>query len=116
MRHKRKLAQLALPTDQRLAVLRGAVSSLIKHGKIKMTLAKAKAVKIVAEKLITKAKQGDVSARREAYKVLGDRDLVKTLFDMSSRFADRPGGYTRLTKIGVRKGDASPVALIEFVA
>lgn len=116
MRHKRKLAQLSLPTDQRLAVLRGAASSLIKHGKIKMTLAKAKSVRIMVDKLISKAKQGDVAARREAYKVLGDRDLVKTLFDMAPRFADRPGGYTRLTKIGVRKGDASPVALIEFTA
>ncbi len=116
MRHNKKLAQLALPTDQRLALLSGAAASLIKYGKIKMTLAKAKSVRIMVEKLITKAKQGDVSARREAYKVLGDRELVKTLFEMAPRFQERSGGYTRLTRIGVRKGDASPVALIEFVA
>ena len=116
MRHKLKLKNLGRPTDQRLAILHGAASSLIKYGKIKMTEVRAKEVRRIAEKLITLAKKGDVHARRQAYKVLRKRDLVKTLFDMAPRFADRPGGYTRLTKIGFRRGDGSPVSLIEFVA
>ncbi len=116
MRHKVKLKKLSKPTDQRLALLNSGVSSLIQHGRVKTTLTRAKEFKKIVEKLITLAKKGQVHSRREAYKKLGDRDIVKTLFDMAPRFADRPGGYTRIIKIGNRKGDNAPLALIEFVA
>ena len=90
-------------------------SALIKYGKIKLTLTRAKAVKPIVEKLVSMAKKGDVFSRRKAFAQLKDRTLVKTLFDLSPRFEGRPGGFTRITPIGFRKGDAAPLALLEFV-
>lgn len=116
MRHKLKLKKLGKPTDQRMAIINSGATALIKYGKVKMTLTRAKVIRRLSEKLITLAKKGDVAARRQAYKVVKDRDIVKTLFDMAPRFADRNGGYTRLTKLPPRKGDAADQALIEFVA
>lgn len=116
MRHKRGTKLLSRPTDQRLAILRAAAISLLEHGKIKMTATRAKALQQVVEPLITKAKVNDVAAHREVYKFLNNRDAVKKLFERAGKFADRPGGYTRLTKIGIRRGDAAPVSLIEFTA
>lgn len=115
MRHRLGLKNLSRPTDQRLAIIYGGVQSLIKYGKIKTTVTRAKEIRRAAERLITLSKRADVHAKRMAYRVLKDRDLVRTLFDMAPRFLNRAGGYTRLTKVGVRRGDAVAEALIEFV-
>lgn len=115
MRHKTGLAKLSRPTDQRLAMLYSEAAALIKYGKIKLTLTRAKAVTPIVHKLISLGKKGDINARRLALKKLHDRSLVKTLFDLVQRFEGRPGGFTRITKIGFRKGDAAPLALLELV-
>ncbi len=115
MRHRVKLKKLSRPTDQRLAMLYAQTASLIKYGKIKLTLTRAKAVKPIAERLFSLAKKNDVHSRRMAYKKLRDRDVIKTLFGMAPRFEGRPGGFTRITKIGFRRGDAAPLALLEIL-
>lgn len=115
MRHKTGLKKLGRPTDQRLAMLYHEAGALIKYGKIRLTLTRAKVVKSIAEKLISLAKRGDMNAKRRALAKLKDRDIVKNLFDLAPRFEGRPGGFTRLVKIGFRRGDAAPIALLEFV-
>jgi large subunit ribosomal protein L17 len=103
------------PAHQRL-MLNGLASQLFVHERINTTEAKAKAVRPVAEKLITFAKKGDVAARREVLKQITDRDVVHKLFsEIGPRYAERSGGYTRILKLGPRKGDAAPMALIELV-
>lgn len=97
-----------------MAILRAAAISLVEHGKIKMTATRAKALKQVIEPLLTSAKSKDVAAHRQVYKFLNNRDAVKKLFERAGKLADRHGGYIRLTKIGIRRGDAAPVSLIEF--
>ena len=90
--------------------------SLFKHGRIKTTETKAKRLRPLAEQLITKAKRGDLHARRQALAVVRDKDVVYQLFDqIAPRFGNRPGGYTRIVKTGPRKGDAAPMAIIELV-
>lgn len=104
------------PSHQRL-LLAGLASSLFTHEKVNTTESKAKAVRPLAEKLITFAKRGDVAARREVLKVIPDRDVVHKLFsEIGPRYADRPGGYTRILKLGQRKGDGAPMARIELVS
>ena len=104
------------PSHQRL-LLSGLASSLIRDGKIKTTEARAKAVRPVVEKLITKAKKGDLASRRLVLRQVPDRDVVHKLFaEVAPQFADRNGGYTRIVKLGPRKGDAAPMALIELIA
>ena len=104
------------PAHQKL-MLAGLAASLFEHERVKTTEAKAKALRPVAEKLITFAKRGDVAARREVLKVIPDRDVVHRLFaDIAPRFEERPGGYTRILKLGPRKGDGAPMAQIELVA
>jgi large subunit ribosomal protein L17 len=91
-------------------------TELIRHGRITTTLSKAKTVQPLAEKMITFAKAGDVHSRRQVLKVIRDRDVVHKLFaDVGPAFAERNGGYTRVLKTGVRKGDAAPMALLELV-
>jgi large subunit ribosomal protein L17 len=103
------------PAHQRL-MLGGLAAALFEHDRVRTTEAKAKALRPVAERLITFAKRGDVTARREVLKVVPDRDVVHRLFaEIAPRFADRPGGYTRILKTGPRKGDGAPMALIELV-
>lgn len=103
------------PAHQRL-MLGGLAASLFEHEKVNTTQAKAKALRPHAEKLITFAKRGDVAARREVLKVIPDRDVVHKLFsDIGPRYADRNGGYTRILKMGYRKGDGAPMARIELV-
>jgi large subunit ribosomal protein L17 len=103
------------PTHQKL-MLGGLAAALFSHERVRTTEAKAKALRPVAERLITFAKRGDVHARREVLKVIPDRDVVHTLFaDIAPRFAERNGGYTRILKIGPRKGDGAPMAQIELV-
>jgi len=103
------------PSHQRLIVANLA-SQLFEHGRITTTEAKARVLRPVAEKLITKAKRGDLHNRREVLKTVRDKSVVHTLFtEIAPTFAERPGGYTRITKIGPRKGDNAPMAVIELV-
>ena len=103
------------PAHQKL-LLSGLASSLIKDGKIKTTEARAKAVRPVVEKLITKAKKGDLASRRLVLRTITDRDVVHKLFsEVAPQYAERNGGYTRIVKLGPRKGDAAPMALIELI-
>ncbi|MBD8868517.1 50S ribosomal protein L17 [Nocardioides donggukensis] len=103
------------PAHQRLMVANLA-TALFEHGRITTTEAKARVLRPVAEKLITKAKRGDLHNRREVLKTVRDKSVVHTLFtEIAPTFAERPGGYTRVTKIGPRKGDNAPMAVIELV-
>jgi large subunit ribosomal protein L17 len=103
------------PAHQRL-MLNTLASQLFVHEKVNTTEAKAKAVRPIAEKMITYAKRGDLAARREVLKDIPDRDIVHKLFaEIGPRFAEREGGYTRILKLGPRKGDGAPMALIELV-
>jgi large subunit ribosomal protein L17 len=97
-------------------ILANLATELFRHGRITTTLAKAKMLRPYAERLITKGKQGDLHARRQVIAKLHDRDVVAYLFeDVAPRFADRDGGYTRILKLGPRKGDNAPMAIIELV-
>jgi large subunit ribosomal protein L17 len=103
------------PAHQKL-LLSGLASSLIRDGKIRTTEARAKAVRPVVERLITRAKKGDLASRRLALRTVPDRDVIHKLFsEVGPRYADRNGGYTRIVKLGPRKGDAAPMALIELI-
>src|SRR5215470_10035125 len=103
------------PAHERL-MLANLATSLFKHGKITTTETKAKRLRPLAEQLITKAKRGDLHARRHVLTVVRDKDVVYTLFDqIAPRYANRQGGYTRIVKTGPRKGDAAPMAVIELV-
>ncbi len=103
------------PSHQKL-MLSGLAAALFEHEKVRTTEARAKALRPVAERLITFAKRGDVHARREVLRVVPDRDAVHRLFaEIAPRMAERPGGYTRILKVGPRKGDGAPMAVIELV-
>src|SRR5215210_509924 len=116
MRHQKKTVKLGRTAEHRKALLANQVCSLIEHQRIKTTLAKAKAVRPLAEKMVTLGKKGSLHARRTALAVLRQKDAVKKLFeDIAPRTADRKGGYTRIVKLGARKSDSAPVAFIEWV-
>jgi large subunit ribosomal protein L17 len=116
MRHQKKTVKLGRTAEHRKALLANQVCSLIEHQRIKTTLAKAKAVRPLAEKMVTLGKQGSLHARRTALAVLRQKNAVKKLFDdIAPRSADRNGGYTRIVKLGARKSDSAPVAFIEWV-
>jgi large subunit ribosomal protein L17 len=103
------------PAHERL-ILANLATSLFRHGRITTTQAKAKRLRPFAEQLITKAKRGDLHARRQVLTVVRDRDVSTVLFDeIGPRYANRPGGYTRIVKAGPRRGDAAPMAIIELV-
>ncbi len=103
------------PAHQKL-ILSNLATALFEHGRITTTETRARVLRPVAEKLITKAKRGDLHNRREVLKTIHDKSVVHTLFtEIGPSFADRPGGYTRITKIGPRKGDNAPMAVIELV-
>jgi large subunit ribosomal protein L17 len=98
-------------------ILANLATALFEHGRITTTEARARRLRPVAEKLITAAKRGDLHARRQVLTVVADKGVVHTLFtEIGPGFAERPGGYTRITKIGPRKGDAAPMAVIELVS
>jgi large subunit ribosomal protein L17 len=104
------------PSDQRRALLRNLATSFLAAGRIETTEAKAKAVARISEKMITLAKRGDLHARRQALSYLLDEDVVKKLFDsIGPRYAARDGGYTRIVKVGPRRGDAAPIVILELV-
>jgi large subunit ribosomal protein L17 len=103
------------PAHEKL-ILANLATELFRHGKIKTTESKAKRLRPLAEQLITKAKRGDLHARRRVLGVVKDKDVVYALFEqIAPRYGNRPGGYTRITKTGPRKGDAAPMAVIELV-
>jgi large subunit ribosomal protein L17 len=103
------------PAHERL-ILANLAQSLFEYGRVTTTQAKARRLRPVAERLITKAKRGDLHARRQVLSVIRDKGVVHDLFEeIGPRFANRPGGYTRITKIGPRKGDNAPMAVIELV-
>ena len=116
MRHQKKTVKLGLTAEHRKALLANQVCSLIEHQRIKTTLAKAKAVRPLAEKMVTLGKKGSLHARRTALAVLRQKGAVKKLFeDIAPRSASRNGGYTRIIKLGQRKSDSAAVAFIEWV-
>ncbi|MFI6183417.1 50S ribosomal protein L17 [Nonomuraea sp. NPDC051191] len=104
------------PAHERL-ILANLATDLFRHGKIRTTVTKAKRLRPLAERLITKAKKGDIHNRRQVLTVVRDKGVVHHLFtEIAVTFAERPGGYTRITKIGARKGDNAPMAVIELVS
>jgi large subunit ribosomal protein L17 len=116
VRHHRSGKKLGRDSAHRKALYSNLTGSLIEHGRIKTTVAKAKAVRPIAEKMITLGRRGDLAARRQALAYLHSNDVVHILFaEVAPRFTDRPGGYTRITKIGPRAGDAAEMAYLEFV-
>ena len=116
MRHGHGLRKLNRTTSHRLAMLRNMMNSLIEHEVIKTTVPKAKELRRVVEPMITLAKEATVANRRLAFDRLRDRDAVTKLFDvLGPRFKARPGGYTRILKMGFRVGDNAPMALVELV-
>ena len=116
MRHGHGLRKLNRTSEHRLAMLRNMMNSLIEHEAIKTTLPKAKELRRVIEPMITLAKEPTVANRRLAFNRLRDRDSVVKLFnDLGPRFKTRPGGYTRILKMGYRVGDNAPMALVELV-
>ena len=116
MRHGLKLRKLNRTSSHRLAMLRNMMNSLIEHEAIKTTVPKAKELRKVVEPMITLAKTDSVANRRLAFNRLRDRDSVTKLFnDLGPRFAKRPGGYTRILKMGFRNGDNAPMAFVELV-
>ena len=117
MRHQKNRHKLSRDSAHRKALLMNLSKELIDHERIETTTAKAKAVKPEVERLITLAKRGDLHARRQALSALGqDKFVVYKLFDeIAPRYAERPGGYTRILKLGPRKSDATEMALLELV-
>lgn len=116
MPHKIKGRKLGRTYGQRNALFRTLVTQFLDHGRIRTTEAKAKAIRGQAEKMITLAKRGDLAARRQAAAQLNDPAVVQKLFEtLGPKYESRPGGYTRMLKLGQRKGDAAPMVLLELV-
>lgn len=112
----KKGARLGGSAAHQRLILSNLATALFEHGRITTTEAKARTLRPLAEKLITKAKKGDLHNRREVLKTIHDKSVVHTLFtEIGPQFAERPGGYTRITKVGPRKGDNAPMAVIELV-
>ena len=116
MRHQKKTIKLGRTAEHRKALLANQVCSLIEHQRIKTTLAKAKAVRPLAERMVTLGKKGSIHARRTAFATLRQKNAVRKLFDdIAPRSAERNGGYTRIVKLGQRKSDSAAMAFIEWV-
>jgi large subunit ribosomal protein L17 len=116
MRHRRNTTKLKRTAAHRRSLLANLACSLIEHGSIRTTLAKAKALRPVAEKMIGLGKRGDLHARRQAVAFLRQKDIAKKLFDEVAPLSkDRQGGYCRITKLGARMTDSAPMAVIEWV-
>ena len=108
--------KLGKPTDQRMAMLRAMTTYLLENGQIKTTVTRAKEVAPVAEKMITLAKKNDLAAYRQALAFLTKEDVAKKLFDqIGAKYATRDGGYTRVVRIGPRRGDAAEMAVVQLV-
>ena len=116
MRHHVSGRKLSRPADHRLLMYRNLTTDLLRYGKIVTTEAKAKEVRTVAEKMITLAKGGSLYNRRQALRVATDKEVVAKLFtELAPRYANRAGGYTRITKLGPRLGDSAPMVQLELV-
>ena len=116
MRHRHKGRTLSRTASHKKATMRNMATSLFRHERIETTTAKAKELRPFAERLITLGKRGDLHARRLAGRLIADRQVLGKLFDdIGPRFVERPGGYTRILKLGNRRGDAAEMALIELV-
>ncbi len=117
MRHLKSGRKLNRTSSHRRALIRNLITSLLRDEKIQTTDPKAKELRRWADRVITLGKQGSLHARRQVLGIVQDKTVVRKLFDtIAPRFKDRPGGYTRIIKIGLRRGDAAPVSLIELVA
>lgn len=113
MAHQRKLGR---PTDQRRALLRNMTTSLLENGKVETTLTRAKEVQKLADKMVTLGKSNTLHTKRQALSFITKRDVVTKLFDeIAPKYAERNGGYTRIIKIGPRRGDAAEMAVLELV-
>jgi large subunit ribosomal protein L17 len=116
MRHNVKGRKLGRTASHRKATLNSLITSLLKHKRIKTTLAKAKETRGFAEKLVTKARKGDLNAKKQVMEVIKDKEVVKELFaDIIPKIGERAGGYTRVVKLGYRMGDAAQMAILELV-
>ncbi|MBO6783720.1 MAG: 50S ribosomal protein L17 [Alphaproteobacteria bacterium] len=116
MRHRKGPRKLNRTSTHRKAMFANMAAALVKHEQIVTTLPKAKELRRVVDKLVTLGKRGDLHARRQALSVIKDRALVEKLFStLADRYAERPGGYTRVLKAGFRYGDSAPMAIIELV-
>jgi large subunit ribosomal protein L17 len=121
MRHRIGGRQFGLPSDQRRALLKGLVRSIIIYKQIETTEARAKDLRVIIEKLVTKSKVDTIHSRRIARTYFGghsadDEAIVKELFTViGPQFKDRPGGYTRIGKVGIRRGDGAPLCILQFV-
>src|SRR5947208_14756497 len=116
MRHQRTGKKLGRDSAHRKALYANLTGALIEHGRIKTTVTKAKAVKPIAERMITLGRRGDMHARRQAVAFLRSKDIVHKLFsEVGPAFAERPGGYLRITRIGPRPGDSAEMAYLELV-
>ena len=108
--------KLGRPTDQRRAMLRNLVTSFLKYGKIQTTVTRAKETRSLAEKMITLAKRGDLHARRQVLSFVTEEEVVQNLFDnVAPKYSEREGGYTRMYKVGPRRGDAAEIVILELV-
>ncbi len=115
MRHRKGYKKLNRPTDQRMAVLRGIVTGLILHESVKTTVARAKEAARLADKLVQWAKRGDLHSRRLALRVIPNKDVIHKLFsEIGPRFEDRNGGYTRVIRAGMRRGDSAEMAILTW--
>jgi len=116
MRHRMKGRKFGREADHRNLMMKNLVVSLLTHGRIETTVAKAKEMRGLAERVITYGKKGDLHNRRLAFTILKNHQLVKKLFDeIAPKYTTRPGGYTRVIKTRIRRGDAAPMAIIELV-
>ncbi len=119
MRHHNSVKKFGRQSGQRLALMRSLVNNLITHGRITTTEAKAKALRPTIEKLVTKARGADIATTRDIIATLGNNKITATklIKEISPKYEGRPGGYTRIIKLGARssRGDASPMAVIEFI-
>lgn len=116
MRHKVDGRKFDMPTDQRMAMLRNLTTDVLKHGSVRTTEARAKEARRFVDRMVTLGKRGTVHARRQALAFVYDADVVADLFsEIAPQYADRPGGYTRVQKLGRRRGDGAAMAQLELV-
>jgi large subunit ribosomal protein L17 len=116
MRHRKAGRKLGRSSSHRQALLRNMVTSLLDHERIQTTDAKAKELRRFTDRMITLGKRGDLHARRQALRVIRSKEVTAKLFDeLADRYRERPGGYTRVMKLGQRQGDAAPMSLIELL-
>ena len=115
MNHKKGNKKINLPTDQRLALIKSLVINLVEFKMIKTTTLRAKETQKFIEKLITIAKNDTVASRRQVFKMINNKKVVKDIFQLANNYSDKMGGYTRTVKYGLRKGDAAEISILEFV-